>query len=236
MDSTDSKHSGSGIGAESQSGGVALPEGPPAEHSAGSRRGWFVVFEGTDGSGKSTQAALLAQRTGALLTHQPGATALGEVLRGITLGGSVGEITDRAEALLMAADRAQHVESVIQPVLASGRTVVCDRYLGSSIAYQGHGRGLDPDMIEAISMWATEDLVPDVVVYLSVDVSVAADRIGAPRDRIEAGGAGFHERVRAGFEALAGSGSTWVTVDGSGSIDEVASRVQAAVMARLAQL
>ena len=221
-----------------ETGSTQIPDTPQPEAGLPGfelpRRGrgesWFIAFEGSDGSGKSTQATLLARRTGALLTRQPGGTRLGEVLRDLTLGGSAGEVTDRAEALLMAADRAQHVELVIRPTLDSGRSVICDRYIGSSIAYQGHSRGLDPETVERISLWACDGLLPDVVIYLRVDHEESRDRTGSPRDRIEASGEGFHERVRSGFDSLAETEPSWVTVDGKGSIQEVAQRVEAAVL------
>jgi dTMP kinase len=201
---------------------------------AEARRGRFVVFEGGEGSGKSTQAALLAQRLDALLTRQPGGTRLGAALRRILLDGAEGEVAARAEALLMAADRAQHVAEVIRPALDAGRDVVCDRYIGSSVAYQGHGRGLDPARVADISGWAVEGLLPDLVVLLVVDDETALARTGGPRDRIEAAGDGFHERVHAGFAAQAAADpGRWVVLDGSGTVEQVAGRVAAAVGDRL---
>lgn len=207
--------------------------------------GSFIVFEGGEGSGKSTQAALLAERLGALLTRQPGGTAMGAQLRRILLegapqgpaGGRRSEVVDRAEALLMAADRAQHVAEVIRPAMESGRHVVCDRYIGSSVAYQGHGRGLGPARIREISEWAVDGLLPDLVVLLLVDDEVALERTGGPRDRIEAAGREFHERVRRGFLAEAEAGADrWVLLDGSGTVADVADRVAEAVRERLGDL
>jgi len=194
----------------------------------------FIVFEGTDGSGKSTQAGLLAERIGALLTRQPGGTALGVALRRILLDGETGELADRAEALLMAADRAQHAAELIHPTLRSGRHVVCDRYIGSSVAYQGHGRQLEIDRVRDISRWAVEDLLPDLVVLLDVDDDTAAARMGAPRDRIEAAGDHFRLRVRDGFHAEAAHDpNRWVVVNGAGAVDDVEARVWTAVRERL---
>lgn len=196
--------------------------------------GLFVVFEGGEGSGKSTQAALLAGRLDAVLTHQPGGTRLGAALRRILLDGDAGDMTDRTEALLMAADRAQHVAEVIRPALASGRHVVCDRYIGSSVAYQGHGRGLGGPRIGEISDWAVDGLQPHLVVLLQVDAHTAGARTGVARDRIEAAGAAFHERVGAGFAAQAAADpDRWVAVDGSGTVDDVQRRVEAVVRDRL---
>ena len=128
--------------------------------------GRFIVFEGPDGGGKSTQSALLAERLGAVLTRQPGGTAIGGALRAILLDPANTGLSDRAEALLMAADRAQHATELIRPSLAAGRHVVCDRYLYSSIAYQGYGRGLGPDRVRDISAWATDELWPDLAAAL----------------------------------------------------------------------
>lgn len=207
-----------------------------------SERGRFIVFEGGEGSGKSTQARLLAERLDAFLTRQPGGTPLGQRIREIVLAGegnapdspdadSVSEhLSDRAEALLMAADRAQHVETVIEPALQSGRHVVCDRYIGSSVAYQGYGRGLDVDIVRSISGWAAGGLWPDLTVLLTVSNETAAARTGGARDRIEAAGEDFHRRVLEGFHAQAvDEDDWWIEVDGEGTIDEVHERVLDAV-------
>ncbi|HLU42725.1 MAG TPA: dTMP kinase [Microthrixaceae bacterium] len=189
-------------------------------------RGRFIVFEGGEGTGKSTQAALLAQRLGATLTHEPGGTELGAHLREVLLSERTRRLDDRAEALLMAADRAQHVAEVIEPTLRSGRHVVCDRYIGSSVAYQGYGRLLDPDMVRAISGWAAGGLWPDLTILLTVPEEVARARIGPARDRIEAAGDDFHRRVLDGFlEQAAEEPDTWVVLDGSGTPEEVAEEV-----------
>lgn len=197
----------------------------------------FIVFEGADGCGKSTQAARLAGRLDAVLTRQPGGTGIGARIRAIVLAGADdpdGPLADRAEALLMAADRAQHEEQLIAPTLASGRHVVCDRYIPSSVAYQGHGRGLDPADIRRISEWAVVGRRPDLVVLLVVPPEVARARGGPPGDRIEAAGDTFHERVDRAYRDMAATDPTgWVVVDGVGTPDEVAARVDAAVAGRL---
>lgn len=193
-------------------------------------RGRLIVFEGGEGSGKSTQAARLAARLDAVLTRQPGGTDLGGQIRSIVLAGSDNGLVDRAEALLMAADRAQHAEQLIEPTLGSGRHVVCDRYIGSTVAYQGYGRGLDVDMVRAISGWAVGGLWPDVTILLTVPDDVALERTGGARDRIEAAGPEFHDRVAAGFLAQADDEPEyWIQVDGSGSPDEVEELVLDAV-------
>lgn len=198
--------------------------------------GRFVVFEGGEASGKSTQARLLATRWGADLTFEPGDTELGARLRAILLDPANEDLDPRAEALLMAADRAHHVATRIRPALLRGRDVVCDRYVGSSIAYQGHGRGLPVEEIAALSAFAVDGLVPDLVVLLEVPPEVAAQRLagtGAP-DRMESAGDAFHRRVDDGYRALAGADpDRWVVLDGSGTVDEVAALVAAAVEARL---
>lgn len=210
---------------------------------AGGRRGRFVVFEGGEGCGKTTQAKRLAERWDAELTRQPGGTAIGAELRRLLLsappdpsatGPEHGVLADRAEALLMAADRAQHVAELVEPALAAGRDVVCDRYIGSSVAYQGWGRGIDPERIRAISEWAVDGLWPDVVVLLDIEPEVARSRIGGARDRIEAAGQDFHDRVRDGFLAQASADpDRWVVIDGGASPDEVADAVSAALAERL---
>jgi len=195
-------------------------------------RGRFVVFEGGDACGKSTQAARLAARRAAVLTREPGGTPLGERVRHVFLDPASGEVDARTEALLVAAARAQHVVEVIAPALDAGRDVVSDRFTGSSLAYQGYGRGLDVEAVRALSRFATGGVEPDVYVLLDVPAAVARQRLGDDRDRMEAAGDDFHERVRAGYHALAAA-EGWLVVDGSGSEDDVERAVWAAVSGRL---
>jgi dTMP kinase len=192
--------------------------------------GRFIVFEGTDGCGKSTQAARLAERLDAVLTRQPGGTDIGARIRAIVLASADqpgAPLADRAEALLMAADRAQHEAEVIGPALAADRHVVCDRYIPSSIAYQGHGRGLDPDEVRRISEWAVGGRSPDLVVLLVVPEEVARQRRGPSSDRIESAGDDFHRRVATAYRQMAADHpELWAVVEGTGTPDEVAARVQ----------
>jgi dTMP kinase len=195
----------------------------------------LIAFEGGEGSGKSTQARLLAERLGdrAVLTHEPGATAVGARIRTLLLDPDGAALDPRGEALLMAADRAQHVAEVIAPALAAGKVVVTDRYTGSSLAYQGHGRGLGVDAVAALSHFATAGLDADVVVLLTVSPEARQARLAARADRLdrmEQEDDGFHDRVEAGYRALATADpERWVAVDGDGPVDEVAERVWAAV-------
>jgi len=194
----------------------------------------FVAFEGGEASGKSTQARLLAADLGAVLTREPGGTTVGERIRALFLDTEV-VLDPRAEALLVAADRAQHVAEVVGPALEAGRHVVTDRYIGSSLAYQGFGRGLGLDDVRQLSDWATGGLWPDLVVLLTVPDEVAAQRLGARGlDRMESAGADFHRRVADGFAALAAADAgRWVVVDGSPAVEEVAAVVRATVRDRL---
>ncbi len=194
----------------------------------------FLVFEGGEGSGKSTQAARLAARLGAVLTHEPGGTSVGARIRSLVLdAGGVGTALDvRAEALLMAADRAQHVAEVIRPALARGDDVVSDRFTGSTLAYQGFARGLSVDELARLSAWAAGGLAPDVVILLAVTAEVAASRRKAVPDRMEAAGDDFHRRVAEGYRSLAAADpARWRVVDGSGSVEDVESLVLAALEA-----
>ena len=196
--------------------------------------GVLVALEGGEGSGKSTQAARLAVRLGAVLTREPGGTELGERVRSLLLDPGGVPIDPRAEALLMAAARAQHVTEVIAPALASGRTVVTDRYIGSSLAYQGHGHGLPVAEVEALSAFAVAGAVADVIVLLRVPDEVARARLTGTPDRLEALDAAFHRRVAEGFDALAASDPVrWLVVDGVGPPDEVAARIWDAVSPRI---
>jgi dTMP kinase len=197
-----------------------------------SARGRFIVLEGGEGCGKSTQAALLAGRLGALLTREPGGTATGERVRSLILDPDLPALAVKAEVLLLLAARAQHVAEIIEPALAAGRPVVCDRFSGSTLAYQGYGRGVALDVLERMSAWAAGDLAPDLVVLLEVTGDVARRRVSGrgPADRMEGEGAAFFARVDAGFRALAAADpQRWRVVDGQGTVEEVAARVLSAV-------
>jgi dTMP kinase len=190
--------------------------------------GHFIAFEGGEGSGKSTQARRLAERLGsqARLTFEPGDSPLGAEVRRLVLDSPDLDITERAEALLMAADRAQHVTEVIEPALAAGRTVICDRFAGSSIAYQGHGRQLPAAEVEQLSRWATQGRWPDLVVLLEVPPEAAASRLRRAKDRLESAGDDFHRRVHDGFLLQAMEDpDRWAIIDGTGTEDEVAEAI-----------
>jgi dTMP kinase len=198
--------------------------------------GRFVVLEGGDASGKSTQAALLVERLRGLgrdvvLTFEPGATEAGAAIRELLLH-SAGSIGPLAETLLLAADRAQEVADIVRPALARGADVVSDRYVPSSLAYQGVGRGLGIEKVEKLNRWATGGLEPDVVVVLDVDDAVAASRRAVPGDRLERAGAEFHAAVRNAYRSLAAERG-WALVDGNADVDVVAERVWGVVRERL---
>ena len=198
-------------------------------------RGRLVAFEGGEACGKSTQAARLAEALGAVLTREPGGTALGSRLRAMVLDPATSSLDPRAEALLMAADRAQHVAEVVEPALAAGRHVVTDRFAASSLAYQGFGRGLELAEVARLSAFAAGGLSPDLNVLLLVAPAEARRRLGeAGRDRFESEPLGFHARVAEGFASLAAADpARWAVVDGAGPADEVAERVRATVRSRL---
>jgi len=193
----------------------------------------FIVFEGGEGSGKSTQARLLATRLGAVLTHEPGGTAVGVRIRSLVLDAGVDVGLDaRAEALLMAADRAQHVAEVVRPALARGVDVVSDRFTGSTLAYQGFARGLPVSELARLSSWAACGLEPDVVILLDVPAAVAAGRRKPEPDRMEAAGEEFHRRVADGYRSLAAADpQRWRVVDGSGPVGVVERLVVSALEA-----
>ncbi|HEY7931181.1 MAG TPA: dTMP kinase [Acidimicrobiales bacterium] len=179
-----------------------------------SARGVFVAFEGVDASGKSTQARRVAARHDALFTFEPGDSALGVELRRWLLDAAI-PMDPETEALLMLSDRSHHARRVIAPALAAGRNVVCDRYYPSSLAYQGYGRGVDLARLRAATELAIGDCLPDVVVLLDVSLDVANERRARNHeDRFESADLAFHERVRAGYLALAAHDVVpWVVVD-----------------------
>ncbi|MBF6556747.1 MAG: dTMP kinase [Acidimicrobiales bacterium] len=194
-------------------------------------RGRLIALEGIDGCGKSTQARLLADRLGALLTFEPGATALGRSLRSLLLDRDQPPVAERAEALLMVADRAQHLAEVVTPALEAGTWVVTDRYSASTLAYQGYGRGLDASGLHQLVAWATGGTDPDVTVLIDVPVDVAAARRReSHEDRFEAQGVQFQRRVAEGYQRLVTEATRpWLVVDGTGPVDEVAARVWSGV-------
>lgn len=194
---------------------------------SGAGRGRFIAFEGGEAAGKSTQAERLARRLDALRTFEPGATVAGATIRSIFLDPATGDLDPRTEALLMAADRAEHVASQVGPALEVGRHVVTDRYLYSSVAYQAHARGLDATEVRDLSLWATGGLEPDLVVLLDVPVDVARARVrDAAPDRLESESAAFHERVRAGFHTQAAADpDRWLVIDATGDIDDIESQI-----------
>lgn len=196
----------------------------------------YIAFEGGEGSGKSTQASRLAARLDAVLTREPGATPLGAELRRLLLGADSAPVGSRAETLLMAADRAQHLDEIVRPALVAGRHVVSDRSAYSSLAYQGAGRGLGIEAVRSISDWAVDGRWPDVVVWLKIDPEQARGRLGAERDRLEQEADDFHQRVDNGFEELAAAEpDRWVTIDASGDPDQVEARVWEQIAQRLDQ-
>jgi dTMP kinase len=198
--------------------------------------GAFVVLEGGDASGKSTQARLLADRLRSarrdvVETFEPGATEAGAAIRALLLEGD-GPVDSTAEALLLAADRAQEVADVIRPALARGADVVSDRFVPSSLAYQGVGRGLGVEKVEKLNRWATAGLEPDLVVVLDVDDAVAATRRAGPGDRLERAGDEFHATVRDAYRTLA-TDRGWVVLDGNAEVEVVEARVWEVVRDRL---
>jgi dTMP kinase len=203
-----------------------------------SSRGRLIAFEGVEGAGKSTQLELLRQaleKAGhrVVTTREPGGTPVGEQVRSILLDrGS--SLSARTEALLFAAARAQLVEQVIGPALQRGEVVLCDRYLDSSLAYQGVGRDLGRDSVAAINRFATGGLLPDLVVLLRLDPAVGLARERGSRDRIEGQDLEFHQRVARGFLDLAAAApERFVVVDGAQAVDQIAAEVRAAVLRHL---
>lgn len=193
--------------------------------------GRFIAFEGGEGSGKSTQARRLADHLGALLTREPGGTPLGERLRDLVLDPPQAEAPSaRAEALMIAAARAQHVSEVVRPALERGEDVVTDRFIGSSLAYQGAGRLLGISEVEAVSIFATDGLRADLNIFIDVDEDIAQKRLNRSLDRIELAGKDFHQQVAEAYREIAlGDPQRWVVIDGNVAVDEVTKQVMAVI-------
>ena len=202
--------------------------------------GFFISFEGGEGGGKSTQIAYLADRLRAAghqvtVTFEPGGTVLGQEIRRLLLAPG-GDVTPRSEALLYAADRAHHVAAVIEPALAAGEVVICDRYADSTFAYQGAGRSLDADDVRRVMEFAVAGRWPDLTILLDVDprVGLARARGDGQGDRIEAESLAFHEAVRRGFLDLAAAApERFAVIDASQAIDEVAAQIEDVAWKRL---
>ncbi len=204
--------------------------------------GTFITLEGPDGSGKTTQAQLLVkwlrdQGRDVLLTREPGGTEIGDQIRDILHDSGNTAMNPRTEFLLYSASRAQHVSELILPSLAAGKLVISDRYADSSIAYQGYGRGLDLEMLEDITRFATTDLKPDLTIYFDIGAGEGIQRrllSGEDLNRMDAEALAFHRRVRAGYlELVDAEPERWAVLDAKRPIDEVQTDVQAVVAAHL---
>ena len=198
----------------------------------------YIAFEGPEGTGKSTQAALLADALGAVLTRETGGTSIGKRLRDILHDTEVDNLEWRSEALITAADRAQHLAEIVIPARRSGRPVVSDRSVYSTLAYQGYGRGLDVDELRSINDWAIRGVWPTLVVFVDAPPDVKAGRLnGRELDRFEQAGDGFHERVLNGFRAMAEADPEhWITITMHDTKDAIAAEILAEVRRRLTAL
>lgn len=196
----------------------------------------FITFEGLDGSGKSTQVERTAQWLRdngheVVVSREPGATDLGKEIREILLHG--GKMNPKTEALLYAADRAHHVETVVKPALREGKTVIIDRYIDSSVAYQGFGRELGPDHVRRLSAWATDHLTPELTFLLDVTCDVAMERLGHDLDRMESEGKEFFRTVRKGFLEISAQSDHFWLVDATLSEDEVFEQIEEGLVSHI---
>jgi dTMP kinase len=197
--------------------------------------GRYIALEGAEGTGKSTHAARLASHLEALLTRETGGTDIGLRIRTILHDTSLTHLSHRAEALLTAADRAQHIDEIVAPALVAGRHVVSDRSVYSTLAYQGYGRCLPIDEIRQINEWAMHSWWPDLVVLIDAPPELLERRMrGRQLDRFEREGDEFHARVRDGFRTMAAADPQhWVVIDGAGNMEEVGANIRRAVAERL---
>ncbi|KRB76168.1 thymidylate kinase [Nocardioides sp. Root190] len=202
--------------------------------------GAFICFEGGEGGGKSTQSRLLRDRLEAdgyraLLTFEPGDTPVGKEMRRIVLSPETGELAHKTEFLLYLADKSEHIETLVQPALARGEVVITDRYVDSTLAYQGAGRALDAGELEEVARWATGDLRPHLTVVLDLEPSAGLARFEG-RDRIEGESLDFHQRVRASFlELAARDPEHYLVLDARAPIEEIAAAIAERVAPLLGQ-
>ena len=197
--------------------------------------GRYIALEGAEGTGKSTHAARLAAHLGAVLTRETGGTDIGARIRTILHDTSLTHLSHRAEALLTAADRAQHIDEIVRPALTQGRHVVSDRSVYSTLAYQGYGRCLPIDAIRQINEWAIHSCWPDLVVLIDTPIEVLERRMrGRQLDRFEREDDEFHARVREGFRTMADADPDhWVVIDGGAGMEEVGTNIRRCVTERL---
>jgi len=202
----------------------------PRSRPSATGRGCFIAFEGGEGCGKSTQAELLAEHLGAVLTREPGGTQFGERLRDMMLDHSTGRLDPRAEALVFAASRAHLVSTVIRPALEAGTIVLCDRYIDSSVAYQGVARGLGEQDVLTLNAWATQGLFPELTILLDVEPQYGLLRSEGVADRIESEDPLFHAKVAQAYLKIAEEHpERCVVIQANGSEQEVHARVREAL-------
>ena len=197
--------------------------------------GRYIAFEGLEGCGKSTHVTRLAEAIGGVATREPGGTEIGASLRTAMLDASNTMLSPRAEALMMSADRAQHLDEIVLPTLRAGKHVISDRSAYSSLAYQGYGRMLDIEVLKRFNNWAIDGHWPDLVVFIDVPLEQLLERLQKRElDRFEREDRAFFERIHAGFTAMAASDpQRWLVVDGTPPKDELASTIATAVKQRL---
>jgi len=197
----------------------------------------YIVLEGLEGCGKSTHTKRLGEHLDAVITREPGGTRIGSLLRAILADTENTDLDRRTEALLMAADRAQHMAEVIQPALARGQHVVSDRSIYSTLAYQGYGRQLGTQDLLTISTWALNNRLPDMVIYIDVPTDILNERLAKrDLDRFEREGPEFFARIAQGFTELrAADPQRWIVIDGTMSKDDVEAAIRTAVLDRLGE-
>lgn len=197
----------------------------------------YIALEGLEGCGKSTHTKRLGEHLNAVITREPGGTRIGSLLRAILADTENTDLDRRTEALLMAADRAQHMAEIIQPALSRGQHVVSDRSIYSTLAYQGYGRQLGTDALLSISTWALNNRLPDMVIYIDVPTDILNERLAKrDLDRFEREGPEFFARIAQGFTELRNADpSRWIVIDGTMSKDDVEADIRTKVLDRLGE-